>query len=155
MFNVAKKIKRRRKRIECSPNEPPHNYKILWAIWASQAALVEKTLPASAGDLRDPGSIPGWGGSSGGGKGYALQHSCLENPMDRGAWRATAHRVAEESDMTERLNTCYKYKWTHARVLKHRASSYELGVCDNRRIRPSITVPGPVMLQYSPCPLGC
>jgi len=45
-----------------------------------------KNLPASAGDIRDAGSIPGWGRSPGGGNGNPLQYSCLENPMDGGAW---------------------------------------------------------------------
>ena len=45
-----------------------------------------KNPPANAGDIRDVGSIPGLGGSSGGGNGNPLQYSCLENPMDRGAW---------------------------------------------------------------------
>ena len=58
-----------------------------------------KNPPANAGDVRDLGSISGSGRSLGGGHGNQLQYSCLENPMDRGAWRATAHRVAE-SDMT-------------------------------------------------------
>ena len=56
--------------------------------------------PASAGDIRDTGLIPGSRKSPGGGHGDPLPYSCLENPMDRGAWRATVHRVAE-SDMTE------------------------------------------------------
>ena len=59
-----------------------------------------KNPPANAEDVRDMGSIPGLGRSPGGGHGNLLQYSCLENPMDRGAWRATVHRVAE-SDMTE------------------------------------------------------
>ena len=45
--------------------------------------------------LRDAGSIPGSGRSPGGGHGNPLQYSCLKNPMDRGAWRATVHRVAK------------------------------------------------------------
>ena len=53
-----------------------------------------------AGDIRDVGSIPGFGRSLGGGHGNLCQYSCLENPMDRGAWQAPVHRVAE-SDMTE------------------------------------------------------
>ena len=57
----------------------------------SQVALVVKNLPANAGDLRDVGSIPGKGRSSGGGNGNPLQYSCLENPMDRGAWWAIVH----------------------------------------------------------------
>ena len=63
-------------------------------------ALVVKNPPANAGDLRDLGSIPGLGRSPGGGHGNPLQCSCLENPMDRGAPKATVHRVAE-SDTTE------------------------------------------------------
>ena len=62
---------------------------------ASQAAVVVRNPPANAGDIRDAGSIPGWGRSPGGGHGNPLQHSCLENPIDRGAWWATVHRVAE------------------------------------------------------------
>ena len=63
-------------------------------------ALVVKNAPANAGDVRDVGSIPGWGRSPGGGHGNLLQHSCLENTMDKGVWQATDHRVAE-LDMTE------------------------------------------------------
>ena len=55
--------------------------------------LVVKNLPANAGDIRDAGTIPGSGRSSGGGHGNPLQYSCLENPMHRGAWRATVHGV--------------------------------------------------------------
>ena len=58
----------------------------------SQVALVVKNLPVNAGDL---GSIPGWGRAPGEGNGNPLQCSCLENPMDRGAWRATVHAVAK------------------------------------------------------------
>ena len=62
---------------------------------ASQVALVVKNLPASAGEIRDIGSIPGLGRSPGGGHGNALQYSCLENPTDRGAWQATVQGVAK------------------------------------------------------------
>ena len=58
-------------------------------------ALVVKNLPASVGDVRDPGSVPGSGRSPGGGHGNSLEYSCLENPMDRGAWRATVHVVTK------------------------------------------------------------
>ena len=54
----------------------------------------------NAGDTGDTGLIPGSGKSPGEGNGNPLQYSCLENPLDRGAWRAMIHRVAE-SDMTE------------------------------------------------------
>ena len=53
-----------------------------------------KNPPANAGDIRDMSSIPELGRSPGGGHGNALQYSCLENPMDRGAWWATTHRIA-------------------------------------------------------------
>ena len=55
-------------------------------------AQTVKHLAYNAGDL---GSISGLGRSSGGGNGNPLQYSCLENPMDRGAWWATVHWVAE------------------------------------------------------------
>ena len=54
-----------------------------------------KNPPASAGDIRDPGSIPDLGRSSGEGNGNPLQYSCLENLMDRGVWWATVHGVAK------------------------------------------------------------
>ena len=54
-----------------------------------------KNPPANAGDLRDLGSIPGLGRSSGGGNGNPLQGSYLENSMDRGAWEAEVHKVAK------------------------------------------------------------
>ena len=62
---------------------------------ASQVALVVKNLPANAGDIRDAGLIPGPGRSPGEGNGNPLQYSYLENPMDRGAWRAIVHSVAK------------------------------------------------------------
>ena len=50
-------------------------------------------MQESAYNAGDTGSIPGFGRSSGEGNGNPLQYSCLENPMDRGAWRATVHGV--------------------------------------------------------------
>ena len=61
---------------------------------ASQVVLVVKN-PANAGNIKDVGLIPWSGRSPGGGHGNPLQYSCLENPMDRGAWRATVYRVAK------------------------------------------------------------
>ena len=60
-----------------------------------------KNLPAKAGDT---GVIPGLGKPPGGGHGNPLQYSCLQNPMDRGAWWATAHELAE-SGTTEHSHT--------------------------------------------------
>ena len=58
-------------------------------------ALVLKNLSASAGDVRDVGSIPGLGRSPGGEHGNPLQYSCPENLTEREAWQATVHSVAE------------------------------------------------------------
>ena len=54
-----------------------------------------KNRPANAGDIRDVGLIPGLGKSPGVGNGDPLRYSCLESPMDRGAWWATVHGVAK------------------------------------------------------------
>ena len=55
--------------------------------------LAVRNLPANAGDIRDTGSDPGSGRPPGEGNGNSLQYPCQENPMDRGAWRATVHGV--------------------------------------------------------------
>ena len=62
---------------------------------ASHVVLVVKNPSAGAGDIRVSGSIPGWRRSPGGGHSNPLQYSCLENSIDRGAWRATVHRVTK------------------------------------------------------------
>ena len=67
----------------------------IMALEASQVARRVKNPPANAGDLRDVGSIPGSGRSPGESHGNPLQYSCLDNPMDRGAWWAIVHRVAK------------------------------------------------------------
>ena len=59
-----------------------------------------KNLPANVGEVRDMGSTPAVKGCPGEENGIPLQYSCLENPMDRGAWQATVHRAAQ-SDTTE------------------------------------------------------
>ena len=58
-------------------------------------ALVVKNLPANTEDIRDTGWIPGSGRSPGEGNANPVQYSCLENPMDRGAWRAIVHGVGK------------------------------------------------------------
>ena len=63
--------------------------KHLLRVGASQVALVVKNPAANTGDTRDAGSIPGLGRSPGGGHDTRLQYSCLENPMDTGAWQAS------------------------------------------------------------------
>ena len=64
-----------------------------------------KNPPTNAGDLREEDSTPGLGRSSGRGHGNPLQYSCLGNPMDRGAWRATAHSIAKTQTRLKRLST--------------------------------------------------
>ena len=86
----------------------------------SQVAPVVKNPPGSAGDIRDVGSIPGSGRFPGGGHGQLLQYSCLENPMDRGAWRVTVHGVKEELDMTKAISGTL---CDHAREKKNKNSS--------------------------------
>ena len=66
-------------------------------------AVIVKNPPASAGDIRDMGSIPGLGRSPGGGPGNPLQYSCLENSMDRGAWWATVHGIAKSQTGLKQL----------------------------------------------------
>ena len=64
------------------------------------ASLVTHMVKESSCNVGDPGSIPGLGRLPGEGNGNPLQYSCLENPMDRGAWRATVHGVAKELGTT-------------------------------------------------------
>ena len=64
-------------------------------ICPSQVALVVKNRPANAGNVNDVGSVPGLGRSPEEGNGNPLQYSCLENPMDRGAWHKAVHGVTQ------------------------------------------------------------
>ena len=79
-----------------------------------------KNSPANAGHIRDAGSVHGSGSSPGGGHGNPLHYSCLEKPMDRGAWHAPVHGVTKESDMTERLtlDTSLHYIYMYIYVYK-------------------------------------
>ena len=69
----------------------------------SQAVLVVKNLPANAGDTRDKGLIPELGIYPREEHSNPLQYSCLENPMDRGAWRASVHGVAKSQTLLSNL----------------------------------------------------
>ena len=80
-------------------------YDLIVIHWASQGVLVVKNPPANAGDVRELGSIPGLGRSPGGGRDNLLQDSCLENPTDRGAWRAMVHSVIKSRTQLKRLST--------------------------------------------------
>ena len=99
---------------------------------ASQMALVVKNLLANTRDIRDAGSIPGSGRSSGGGHGNPLQYSYLENPMDKEACQAMVHRVAKSQTQMKQsslhahaplcslvsLGTCLKSLMRGARKIK-------------------------------------
>ena len=67
----------------------------IYHILAFPDGSVVKNTPVNTGDAGDTGSIPGSGRSPGEGNGNPLQYSCMENPMDRGIWQATIHRVAK------------------------------------------------------------
>ena len=69
--------------------------KVRSLVGASKMALVVKNPSANVGDIRDMCSIPGSGRSPGGRRGNPLHYSCLENPLDRGAWWAIVHGVAK------------------------------------------------------------
>ena len=70
--------------------------------WAFQVVLVVKNLNAKAGDM---GLIPESGRSPGGGNGHPLKYSCLENPVDRGAWWAMIHGVAKSQKRLKQPST--------------------------------------------------
>ena len=77
---------------------------------ASQMALVVKNLPAKAGDTGASRSVPGSGRSPGVRNDNPLQYSCLGNPLDRGAWWATVHRVAKSQTQLKQLSTTTPWK---------------------------------------------
>ena len=81
------------------------SYFFLYKERASQVVLVVKNLPANVGGIRDAGSIPGLGRSSREEHDNPLQYSCLENPMDRGAWQYTVHRVTMSQTQLKQLST--------------------------------------------------
>ena len=71
-----------------------------------------KNPPANTGDTRDLGSMPRLGRSPGGGNGNPLQYSCLENPMDRGAWWARVHVVTKSQTSLSTYNYLRKLLFT-------------------------------------------
>ena len=79
----------------------PYLHTLLDWFWSS----LLKSLPANAGDIRDTGSLPGLRRFPGAGYHNPLQYSCLKNPMDRGAWRATFDRVIKSWTLLKQLST--------------------------------------------------
>ena len=84
-----------------------------------------KNLSTNAGDVRDAGSTPGSGRTPGGGYGNPLQYSFLENPMDRGAWRATIYRITVK-------HNCSNLAHTHTHTHTH-TFPYYLSFSDENR----------------------
>ena len=102
---------------------------------ASQVALVVKNPPANAGDRRDAGSIPGSGRSPGEGNGNPLWYPCLENPMDRGAWRATVHRVTKsQTQLSVHVYAC-THTHTHRQTRQTKRRWFLFG--EQRAVVPS------------------
>ena len=83
-----------------------------YTLGTSQVALVVKNLPANATDIRDR-SVLGSGRSPGGGHGNPLQYSCLENPMDRGAWWSRVHGVIKSWTHLKQLSVYTYIRWRH------------------------------------------
>ena len=79
----------------------------IFNFWASKLAHMVKNLPANARVVGDVGLVPGLGRSPGGGNGNPLQYFCLKKPMDRGAWCATVHEVAESQIVLSMHFTAY------------------------------------------------
>ena len=116
---------------------------LILLVWDSQVVLVVKTcLPANARDIRNLGLIPGSGRSPGGGHGNSVKYSCLENPMDREVWRATAHRVTNSQMGLKQLNThihthtyMHIYNYLHfigEEVEAQRGKGAQLGLHSNK-----------------------
>ena len=91
-----------------SPDLTGDSYGCSWASWV---VIVVKNSLASAGDIRDKGSIPGLGKSPGGEHGSSLQYSCLENSMGRGAWQAMLHMALQIRTGLKQLSmhTCMSF----------------------------------------------
>ena len=110
--------------------------------WGFPGGAGVKNLPANAGETRDVSLIPGSGRSPRIGNGNPLQYSCLENPMNRGAWRATVYGVAE----------C-ECACTHARTHTHTHTLPPLFLCFVMRLSMvpiSLFVHCPVHITFSP-----
>ena len=73
--------------------------------WGFPGGASGKELLPMEETSRDADLIPGWGSSLGGGHGNPPQYSCLENPMDRGAWQAAVHRAAKSWTLLKQLST--------------------------------------------------
>ena len=88
---------------------------------------MKKKPLVNVGDIRDLGSTPGSGRSPRGGHGNPLQYSCLENPMDRGAWQAMVHRVKKRYDWSDLAhNALCKFSASHLCIFFKKISQVNL-----------------------------
>ena len=86
--------------------------------WASQVALVVKNPSANTGDIRDKSSVPGLGRSPAGRHSNPLQYPCLENPINRGTWRATVYGVAKSQTGLKQLSVYTHIHYIYIYALK-------------------------------------
>ena len=86
--------------------------RLISGIWGFPGGVSGKESPCQRGSCKRQGPIPGSGRSSGGGHGNPLQYSCLENPMDRGAWWAILHGVSKSCTQLNRLSTHTQQEYT-------------------------------------------
>ena len=128
-------------------------------LWASQVVLVVKNLPANAGDTRDACSIPRLGRFPGEGHGNPHQYSCLDNPMDRGAWQATVYRVAQSQTRLKWLSIgqysiVYMYHsfFIHSSVDAHLGCFHVLAIVSSAEMNNGIHVSFSVLVssRYMP-----
>ena len=113
-----------------------------WMTFTYSCGANGKDPLANAGDIRDMGLIPGSGRSPGGGHGNPLQFSCLENPMDRGAWWTTLHRVTQIQTWLKQLS---KHSTRCRRKKLGQIHEFILGqgVLGSRDLSPTSPLPSP------------
>ena len=91
--------------LKLSPgHSPKNNWFCPRGMLGNSSAYINMHLDANVGNIRDTSSVPGPGRSPGGGHGNPLQYSCLENPVDRGAWQTTVHRVTKSQTRLKQLS---------------------------------------------------
>ena len=113
-----------------------------WMTFTYSCGANGKDPLANAGDIRDTGLIPGSGRSPGGGHGNPLQFSCLENPMDRGAWWTTLHRVTQIQTRLKQLSM-HSTKCRRKKLGQIHEFILGQGVLGSRDLSPTSPLPSP------------
>ena len=128
-----------------------------------------KNQPADAGDARDSGSIPGLGRSPGVGNGNPLRDSCLENPMDRGAWRDTVRGVAKRGTWPSQGSPAAAKSWAQpcekqgetvdvfgrGRGILHKCLSFKIKIHEEDRDGETMAKKKKKKIQRIACCYGC